>query len=356
MTRSLRALPQMALALLSLFPLVLGARAQSLSDRNPPNTIYTPLWNLGETMKQPLPEYPQDAKQQHVSGKVDLRILIGFDGTVKDTMVVSGDPLLVPSAVAAVQGWKYRPPTLRNAPTQVVTRIILYYIMDACPGEDATAPAAFVAFRPSVNQDLSCGQTFTEKISPDLPEYTFKLIPGAPNRDRFGNAQTTVQDVEVFRAGSDQPLQNLGGCDLREMQPPPPGSDWFKAEDYNFDGYLDIYVMAWWGATGNQGGCVWLFDPATGRFTYSKEFSELGALGVGAKTLSTYSKGGLAGAVHHSARYSVENNQPVLVWSEDQDFDSEAMRFHCVVRERRGSDMVTVLDQVGSSSDDAPCK
>jgi hypothetical protein len=58
---------------------------------------------------------------------------------------------------------------------------------------------------------------------------------------------------------------------------PPKGFHWFRAEDVNFDGYADIFMMTTWGATGNKFGCVWLYDPRKAKFQYSKEFTEIAA-------------------------------------------------------------------------------
>ncbi len=93
------------------------------------------------------------------------------------------------------------------------------------------------------------------------------------------------------------------------------------------------------GATGNQGGCVWIFDPlfdgGMGRLGYSKEFSELERhwLDPATKTIFSFARGGMAGAIHNANRYEVSNNLPVLIYSENQDFDPGKNQYHCVVRE-----------------------
>jgi hypothetical protein len=210
----------------------------------------------------------------------------------------------------------------------------------------------------SAAEEPSQGASFTFKIAPNLPEFTFKVIPEPREADQWGNAQTTVRDVEVFRGDSTQLLQHLTGCEWSDMEPPPAGYDWFRADDINFDGYQDIYVMTHWGATGNQYGCIWLYNPAIGGFDFSKEFSELSRyqLDPGSKTILTFDNGGQAGMVHSAEKYKVEDNRPVLIWSERQDWDFEKKQFHCIVKERRGSEMVTVHDEWGNSEDGmGPC-
>jgi len=47
----------------------------------------------------------------------------------------------------------------------------------------------------------------------------------------------------------------------------------------------------------------------------------------------------------------VKNNRPVLIWSEQQDWDFTKNQSHCVQQERRADKMVIILD-VWTSGDD----
>jgi hypothetical protein len=223
------------------------------------------------------------------------------------------------------------------------------------------APAQQHPSRPqrSITKDLSQGATFRFKIAPDLPEFTFKIIPEKRENDQYGNAQSTVRDIEVVGDDTSKPPQHLTGCHLDEMEPPlADSSDWFRSDDYNFDGFQDIYLLTNWGATGNQYGCVWLFNPATKNFHYSKEFSELsrGWVDPATKTIFTFDRGGMVGMVHVALKYAVENNKPVVIWSENQDWDGDKKQFHCIVQERREKEMVTIRDEWGNNSDgESPC-
>jgi protein TonB len=69
------------------------------------------------------PVYPKEARKKGISGSVRLHAIIGQDGTVQDLTVVSGDPLLVEAALAAVRQWRYRPMLLEGKPTEVDTVI-----------------------------------------------------------------------------------------------------------------------------------------------------------------------------------------------------------------------------------------
>ena len=137
--------------------------------------------------------------------------------------------------------------------------------------------------REPITEDLSRGATFKFKIASSLPEFTFKVIPEVQPADDYG-PHSTVREVQVFWEDAKEPIQTLDDCEFAGMEAPPRGSQWFRAEDMNFDGYKDIFIMTTWGPTGNQFGCVWLYDQQDGRFWYSKEFSELGRFELDAAT------------------------------------------------------------------------
>jgi protein TonB len=75
------------------------------------------------------PVYPPLAKQTHHEGKVELRAVIGVDGTIQSLQIISGDPLLVHSALEAVQQWKYKPTILNGQAVEVDTFITVVYTM-----------------------------------------------------------------------------------------------------------------------------------------------------------------------------------------------------------------------------------
>jgi len=72
---------------------------------------------------QPKPEYPPLAKMARIQGTVRLEAIISKDGTIQDLKVLAGHPLLVKSALEAVQRWRYQPTLLNGEPVEVVTEI-----------------------------------------------------------------------------------------------------------------------------------------------------------------------------------------------------------------------------------------
>ncbi len=73
--------------------------------------------------RQVRPQYPQLARQARIQGTVKLSAVIAKDGTIQKLEVMSGHPLLVPAALAAVKQWRYRPTLLNGEAVEVLTNI-----------------------------------------------------------------------------------------------------------------------------------------------------------------------------------------------------------------------------------------
>ncbi len=74
-------------------------------------------------VNQPKPAYPPLARQARIQGVVRFTAIIGVDGRIQNLTLVSGHPLLVPAAQAAVKQWVYQPTLLNGEPVEVVTQI-----------------------------------------------------------------------------------------------------------------------------------------------------------------------------------------------------------------------------------------
>ncbi len=238
--------------------------------------------------------------------------------------------------------------------------VLLFFtagIAQQAPPVDQGAPPQHDA----ITQDLSNGASFTFKIAPNLPEFTFKVIPDVQEPDQNGSPHSTIHDVAVFRGDAKLPLQSLEDCEWEDMEAPPRNADWFRAVDMNFDGYKDIYILTNWGATGNEQGCVWLYDRESGRFEFSKEFSELGRFEVDpkTKTITTHSNGGAAGTIFQAAKYAVQEEHLVLLLTVAQDYDFANKEYHCVVKRSRGggNNLLNIRDVRAKAADDfdGPC-
>jgi protein TonB len=76
------------------------------------------------------PLYPAIPRAMHLAGTVRLRAIITTDGSVRQIDVISGNPLLVQPAVAAVREWRYRPTRLNGEAVEVETLITVNFVLD----------------------------------------------------------------------------------------------------------------------------------------------------------------------------------------------------------------------------------
>lgn len=73
------------------------------------------------------PVYPTLAIQIHREGRVELHAIIAKDGSIESLEVVSGDPMFIQSALAAVRDWRYQPTLLNGQPVEVDTSVVVIY-------------------------------------------------------------------------------------------------------------------------------------------------------------------------------------------------------------------------------------
>jgi TonB family protein len=78
-------------------------------------------------LRQAVPVYPQDAKINHIQGKVLLHAIIGENGQVCSLHLIRGDSLLAASSMAAVRQWRYTPYILNGKPVSVDTTITVIF-------------------------------------------------------------------------------------------------------------------------------------------------------------------------------------------------------------------------------------
>jgi protein TonB len=81
----------------------------------------------GFLMHRVEPPYPFLAKAARVQGEVVLSAIISTSGEIENLQLVSGHPLLVPSAMAAVKQWRYKPYLLNGQPVEVETTITVTF-------------------------------------------------------------------------------------------------------------------------------------------------------------------------------------------------------------------------------------
>jgi periplasmic protein TonB len=77
------------------------------------------------------PAYPKLAREARIGGVVELRAIIGTDGTVQNLVLVSGQVLLVQAAMDAVKQWVYKPTYLNGVPVEVVTEVSVHFYLSS---------------------------------------------------------------------------------------------------------------------------------------------------------------------------------------------------------------------------------
>jgi protein TonB len=88
------------------------------------------MQQMAQLINRVEPRYPPLAIQIHREGRVELHALISPMGTIESLEVISGDPLFIQSALAAVREWRYRPTILNRRPIEVDTHITVIYTLN----------------------------------------------------------------------------------------------------------------------------------------------------------------------------------------------------------------------------------
>jgi TonB family protein len=87
------------------------------------------MQQMAQLINRVEPRYPAIAIQIHREGRVELHAFISTTGTIESLEVLSGDPLFIQSALAAVREWRYRPTILNGYPVEVDTHITVIYTL-----------------------------------------------------------------------------------------------------------------------------------------------------------------------------------------------------------------------------------
>ena len=77
------------------------------------------------------PTYPPLARSARVQGDVVLSAVIDTNGQITNLQLVSGHPMLVPSAISAVKEWRYKPYLLNGQPVEVETTITVIFSLQS---------------------------------------------------------------------------------------------------------------------------------------------------------------------------------------------------------------------------------
>jgi TonB family protein len=152
------------------------------------------------------PEYPPLARAARLQGKVLLKATISKDGDVTAVTVVSGHPMLAPSAIEAVRKWKYKPFLVDGQPMTVKAEIEVPFSLGI---SEADYKKEQEASNDYFKQEDRCralikAQKFTEaeaayKTAVDLAE----KLPGSRQMERLSAYRNTGVALFYQREFSD---------------------------------------------------------------------------------------------------------------------------------------------------------
>ena len=77
------------------------------------------------------PTYPEQAREENITGVVILEAIIDKAGQVRNIKLVGGHPMLAPSAIEAVSQWRYQPTLLNGQAVEVISRVEVTYTLSA---------------------------------------------------------------------------------------------------------------------------------------------------------------------------------------------------------------------------------
>jgi hypothetical protein len=235
-------------------------------------------------------------------------------------------------------------------------------------GEDRSDSATVagenaVSFATTAPRDTGCalGELYPDpppttspaKITQDLPSsqtLACRIRDGRPPARLTLDADTAFDFVKALR------VEGLGATQVvttADGEAPPLWTRYFFALDYDGDGYRDLAVLSFWGATGNRGYTIYRFDSTSSRFVHDSVLSNEGnpEPEPGRRCVRSHSVGGMAGGIRHEATHCWSGDRWLTMRLEDRDWNDSLGAFIREVRQRRGDSLVRVrVDTVRDST------
>lgn len=114
--------------------------------------------------------------------------------------------------------------------------------------------------------DAPAEQTIQAVVDPRRPPYQIRITGTAE-----GNLGNKVERVEIIRTGEYPRRIQTIRPDVDHSESPCWGAEYFTVADIDGDGYQDLQILIWHGATGNSGFEIWLYDPKAEIFVLRKD-------------------------------------------------------------------------------------
>ena len=167
------------------------------------------------------------------------------------------------------------------------------------------------------------GKTVKLPVIPGEGLFTFKIISFTSEEDIYFDGMKYMMGKEIFiyRDNQKEPFQILKPA---VTESPPIGNSGLSVIDFDGDGDFDLRVLDWWGATGNIGYKVFLYDQDENLFKYSKMYSDLSRPQPdGNGCVTSGGTGGHAGQIYSRGYYCPKGEKLVPKWEERQDWVRE---------------------------------
>jgi TonB family protein len=77
-----------------------------------------------------VPKYPEDAKEEKVTGEVVIEAYVGADGKVLEAKAIKDpDPRLAQAALEAFKQWKFKPATVKGKPVKAKMTVTINFAL-----------------------------------------------------------------------------------------------------------------------------------------------------------------------------------------------------------------------------------
>ena len=201
----MRRFPRRTLSVLLLVGAALGAFAQDGSTA----PLQPPLESIQKLLLVRVnPRYPPLARQARIQGTVVVNVIISKTGEVRSMQLISGHPMLAPSAMEAVKQWKYRPYEQDGLPVEIQTTVQVSFSLPeyaAAEGTIGDGPPGSSPMQSIRNQVHLCKQLSDGSL---------------PNRVRV--SQGVMQSMLISKRNPTYPAearsQNIEGTVLIAME------------------------------------------------------------------------------------------------------------------------------------------
>jgi len=155
-----------------------------------------------------------------------------------------------------------------------------------------------------------------------MPQYVFCVFGSAEGRSAW------LHSLEAYDKNTGQRVaelpypkefaEGLGLVERSLLQGQP------KFEDFNFDGYMDVSLLSFVGATGNSGANVWIYDSGSGEFVYERLLSQRKLkVHPERQEITSSWNGGHAGMIYGRDTIRWVDGEAAVVRSESQRWDGE---------------------------------